>query len=330
MILFLAPMFLFGQKKEKNGKEQEVKFDTSFIKSFHHDITLKCYGNFKSNNITETDGKNKTLDYTINNPFKIGFGVSYKWFNLLATVITPFPVNEYKKGKTNHFDLRVNMYGRSTVTDIWFQFYNGYYLANSNVTIPNWNNPNAYYRRPDIKVASLGGVMYFNRNKKEFSYKASFSQTDRQLKSAGAPILGVNWSAFGVRGDSALLPSALSKFTPEQRVQSITAITLGAGGGYAYTYVFKKHWFASLSATLFLVAQTYQYVLQGNPAPRVQPGLNINFLSRGAFGYNNDRNYYGVIFIADNIPLGRRLGSTFDYSFGTLNLMYARRFSLNK
>ncbi len=308
-----------------------MKFDSSYIKSFHHDITFKCYGNFKSNDITQTEGKNKALDYTINNPFKIGFGVSYKWFNILATVITPFPIDEYKKGKTNHFDLRFNIYGRSTVTDIWFQFYNGYYLKNSNDVLPGWNNPNAFYRRPDINVASLGGVLYFNLNKKKFSYKASFSQTDRQIKSAGAPIFGVNWSAFNVRGDSALLPAMIkSTFAPEQRVQSITAITLGAGGGYAYTYVFKKHWFASLSGTLFLVAQTYSYVLQGNPAPRVAPGLGFNFLSRGAFGYNDDKNYYGLVFISDNIPLGRRAGSVFNYSFGTFNLMYAHRFSLKK
>jgi len=326
LILLIAPNFLFAQEKKK-----EEKFDTSYIKSFRNDITLKCYGSFKSDDITQYQGKNKILDYAINNPFTIGFGISYKWLNVLATVITPFPVDTYKKGQTNHFDFRFNIYGRSTVTDIWFQFYNGYYLANSNDASFNWNNPTVFYKRPDIRVASLGGVFYYNLNKKEFSYRASFSQTDRQIKSAGAPIVGVNWSAVGIRADSALLPSMIkTKFTPEQRVQDITAVTLGAGGGYAYTYVFKKNWFASLSGTIFLVAQTYQYVLQGNPAPRVQPGLNFNLLSRGAFGYNDDKNYYGLVFVADNIPLGTRNGDTFNYSFVTVRLMYAHRFSLKK
>jgi len=330
VIAMLFPLVLFAQAVDKD-KSKEIQFDTNYIKSFRHDITLKFFGNFKSNDFTQVEGKNKTLDYTINNPFKIGFGISYKWLNILATVITPFPVDEYQKGKTRHFDLRFNMYGRSTVTDVWFQFYNGYYLANSNNILLNFNNPSAYYIRPDIKVASLGGVLYFNRNKTQFSYKASFSQTDRQLKSAGAPIFGVNWSAFGINGDSALLPSmVITKFSAEHRVQSMSAFTFGAGGGYAYTYVFKKHWFASLSVNLFLVAQTYRYTLQGNPAPRVQAGVNFNFLSRGAFGYNDDKNYYGLIFIADNIPLGSRNGSTFNYSFATLNLMYAHRFSLDK
>lgn len=331
MILLFAPVFLFAQKKEKKKKDGDVKFDTAYIKSFRHDITLKCYGNFKSNSITQYDGSHKILDYKINNPFRIGFGVSYKWFNLLATLITPFPVNEYKKGKTDHFDIRLNMYGRRTVTDVWFQFYKGYYLANSNSIIPKWNNANAFYRRSDLDVASFGGVMYFNLNKRRFSYKASFSQTDRQIKSSGAPIMGVNWSGFHVTGDSALLPSALkADYTPEQRVQSITTFTLGLGGGYAYTYIFKKHWFASLSGTVFVVGQTYNYLIEGNPAPRTHPGLNFNFLSRGAAGYNNDKNYYGLVFISDNIPLGKRLGSTFHYSFGTMNLMYAHRFSLDK
>ena len=323
-ILCIAPVLLFAGEKEP-------KFDSTFIKSFHHDITLKCYGNSKWNSFTQHEGKNQSLDYRINNPFKIGFGLSYRWFNILATVITPFPIDEYKKGKTTHFDFRFNIYTRSKVADIWFQFYNGYYLANSNKAIPGWNNSKAYYLRPDIKVSSLGGVMYFNLNKREFSFKASFSQTDRQLKSAGAPIVAVNWSAFTAAGDSAFLPPMLkTTFAPELQVQSITAITMGVGGGYAYTYVFKKHWFASLSATLFLVAQSHSYVLQGNPAPRVQPDLNFNFLSRGAMGYNTDTDYYGLVFIADNIPLGKKNGSSFNYSFGTVNLMYAHRFNLDK
>ncbi len=343
-ILFftLLPLISFTQHESlaKKAEEDDLNYDTNYIDSHRERLTLRTFLTFKSDQVKQQGGnKRELLDYQVNRPFSIGIGFSYKWLNLSATLFTPFPNWDKKsKGVSSHFDLRITTNGRSWVTDFWAQKFGGYYLANTKSVFPFWNKPGIYYQRPDINTTSSGGIVYYNIRHKKFSFKAIFSQTERQLKSKGTPLIAMNWTGFemnthgGITGtanastDSALTPYVIAmNFKPVERITKLQTATLGLGVGYAYTYVYKEHWFFTLMGTVFLNSQSHWYYSAAAPN-----GINVikgsaNMMWRGAMGYNSHSNYFGLTYVFNNISLGQSFGSTMDYNFSTVNFIYAHR-----
>jgi len=328
--------FTLEKKLEENAQKDELNYDTNYILSYREKLTVKLYTSAKSNQLTQQGGlKRQQVIYDVNRPYRVGLGVSYKWFNFAATLFSPVTnLQLTEKGETEHFDLRVASNGRAFLADVWFQHFKGFYLSNTNSVIPLWNKPNIFYQRPDIRTTDFSGVVYYNIKRKKFSFKALFSQNERQLKSAGAPIVGVKWSFFQMRSnvDSSLVPySIVNEFKLSEQINRINTTSLGLGVGYAYTFVFLKHWFFSVQGTFFVNSQSYRYFSKLNQKGTLYAGLKSNVIWRSSFGYNSNKNYYGFVFIGNNAPLSSlKFPSKIEYVFNTLNFMYAHRFNVPK
>lgn len=344
ILIFLSPLFLQSQtipeierKLKEDAEKDELNYDTNYISSHRERLTLKTYLSTKSDELTQQGGlKRDLVKYDVNRPYRFGLGVSYKWFNLAATLFSPVSNNQIKeKGETKHFDLRVTTNGRKFIVDLWLQQFKGFYLSNTMNVIPTWSTPSIYYQRNDITTFDFGGAIFYNMRHRKFSFKALFSQNERQLKRKGTPVIGVDWSIFRMRSnpDSSLMPfSIVNHFNPTEQINRINAQSIGLGVGYAYTLVFSKYWFISLHGTYFVNAQTYRYYSKISPDDgTLYLGFKANVLWRGTFGYNSDNNYYGLIFIGNTVPLSKnKFPSDIQYIFNTVNVMYAHRFDVSK
>ena len=345
IIFFIVSSFtLFSQniseienKIQENAKKDELNYDTDYILSYREKLTIKTYLSAKSDQLTQQGGINRDkMIYEVNRPYRFGVGISYKWLNLSATLFSPITNSQLKeKGKTSTFDFRITTNGRTFLTDVWIQQFKGFYLTNTVNVIPTWNKTGIFYQRKDISTFDFGGVVYYNLRRRKFSFKASFSQNERQLKSKGTPIVGVNWSVFQMRSspDSSLVPfSVTNNFKAIEQINKINVRSLGLGVGYAYTLVFSEFWFLSLQGTYFVNAQTHRYHSKISPEDgTLYAGFRANVLWRSTFGCNSDKNYYGLVFIGNNVSLSRKkFPSDLHYLFNTLNLMYAHRFDVAK
>jgi hypothetical protein len=342
ILLSFFPILLYSQtlpeiekKMEDDAVKDELNYDTNYIKSYRERLTIKAYLSTKTDQLTQHGGnKREKVIYDVNRPYRFGLGVSYKWFNLAATLFSPVANSQVKeKGKTQDFDLRITTNGRKFITDVWIQQFKGFYLSNTLNVIPKWDKPGIYYQRRDISTFDFGGVVYYNLKHRKFSFKALFSQNERQLKSKGTPVVGLNWSIFQMlcNPDSTLLPYTIAgNFKPAEQINRINVQSMGLGVGYAYTLVFSKYWFLSLQGTYFMNSQTYKYYSKISPVEgTIYIGLKGNVLWRGTLGYNSDNNYYGLIFIGNTVPLSKnKFPSDIEYLFSTVNLMYAHRFDI--
>ena len=108
-------------------------------------------------------------------------------------------------GKTRRFDLSTHIYGRKMIFDLAMQWYKGYYLANPENIVAGWQQGDPYPSREDIKVFTFGASGWYVFNHRKFSYRAAFTFNERQLKSAGSPVLGGGFSWYFVNADSSLV-----------------------------------------------------------------------------------------------------------------------------
>jgi|GEM_PF-271943 hypothetical protein len=295
--------------------------DTSYIKAYGHDITGRLYYTRANTGLTLRAPGQKSFDYKPNNSKGLGLGVSYRYLTLNAS----FKVlgTDKDKGKTHSLSLQTSLYKEQWVYDFVYQHFKGMYLNPQEV----YNSAGQYYLRPDIK-STLAGIDFWRiLNSDRFSYRAVMTQNEWQVKSAGTLLLGGELYYGNTKGDSALVPAALAANYPQASVDNIRFFRIGAGVGYAYTYVFKKHFFASGGVTAIIdYATTREY--QGKDFKSVN-ALSPNVSYRISLGYNSRRTNIVASLFNNSIPAHSALsGSNYNNFNQQFRITIARRFNV--
>lgn len=100
-----------------------------------------------------------------------------------------------------------------------------------------------------IRIGMTRLSFYYILNYKRYSHQAAFSQTNRQLRSAGSPILGASYAHNRFSIDSERLASLISPTSPtlpyQNQVEEMNNDEYSFTGGYAYNWVFAKNWLAA-------------------------------------------------------------------------------------
>lgn len=100
-----------------------------------------------------------------------------------------------------------------------------------------------------IRIGMTRVSFYYILNYKRYSHQAAFSQTNRQLRSAGSPILGFSYAHNSVALDweklNASVVSGANIATLPNMFQTIKNDEYSLTGGYAYNWVFAKNWLAA-------------------------------------------------------------------------------------
>ncbi|ALM48156.1 hypothetical protein AMR72_04145 [Flavobacterium psychrophilum] len=245
----------------------QTKIDTTFIGSYDQKMMVKA---FLTRNSIEIGHNNK--DYSPNNPTRLGLGFSIK--NTVVDFSYSFGLlpagKEY--GKTKSFDFQIHNYGRKFLFDVFYQNYKGFYSDNKVITT-----------YPETSVQLIGGEITYVFNNRQFSAKAAFDQTQKQLQSAGSWLIG---------GGAYYFKLGLQELTGDT---SIDNFQLGVNGGYGYSWVINEHWLLSGMATVGVNAgnewESFKYM---------KLKLYPTAFARGAAGYRKDDWGVGLSFIINN------------------------------
>lgn len=220
--------------------------------------------------------------------FDIGIGLSVK-------VPAAFERDKDRYGSTDFVDLQGNIYGEKWCFDGTFQKYEGFFLNNAVDITPGFESGDNFPQRSDLGVMNiiLNGIHIFNHQK--FSFRSGFNQADKQIKSAGSPILLLSASRFSINADSVLIPDNVAEdFGNLSSMVGGRFITISVLPGYAYNLVFRDL-FVNLNATGGVGLQHQKLDLENDS--RAKYAIEPKFNFRAALGYDNERFFAGASFL---------------------------------
>ncbi|WP_138992881.1 DUF4421 domain-containing protein [Larkinella sp. C7] len=298
--------------------------DSTYVKTFPGKLTGRLYLSQKYTSFVLSTPviPSPALRFKPNSSLDLGIGATFNALTLNLAYGLSF-LNNNGKGKTRDIDLQTHLYMRKWVVDGFGQFYEGYYLAPRGNASPN---PDQYYQRPDLGIYLLGASIRRVFNFRRFSFRAALVQNEWQKKSAGTFLAGFQFYYGIVRGDSALFPSVLRPVFPETDVRRMRFVKFGPGGGYAYTYVYRQHWFVTGSLTTNLNA-TFSKEIVG-AGKLTYSTLRPDLLFRIVAGYNSNLWCVTLGWVNGSVSV---ITPVYDYTIHTGNyrLTVAHRFKAN-
>src|SRR5690606_33339924 len=107
------------------------KADSQYIHEYRHFLTGRTYFSQKYTGVG-IGGSSQwpSFRYRPNTSLNFGFGLTYNAFTLNLAYGFPFlNRNHDQRGQTKYLDLQSHIYSRKFVTDIFGQFYKGFYIA---------------------------------------------------------------------------------------------------------------------------------------------------------------------------------------------------------
>ncbi len=299
------------------------RVNNRYIKTYPYSSTIRGFIGGKANRLSLEDKIGTgNLNYKVAIAPRLGAGIAYRWFSISSSLFKLGEPDETERGVTDQIDFQWNFYLRSFTIDMRLQRYKGYFLENSNA-INNWENlKEGLYKRTDLITSSLGGNIIYNFNHRKYSPKAVFSQTERQIKSAGSFSLGLRLSALVVEADSSIIPNQISYTFENFDIDQLSFNDIGVGLGYGYTFVNGK-WFLNIGAIGYLVNQELEF--KGLNIFEESTGNQINFQTRAAFGFANNNLYLGFTAVSDQMYSNWQNSKDFIYTFSKTRFMLAKR-----
>ncbi len=309
-----------------NKQGDSLDCDINFIQTFPNHITGRLYLSQKYTDLEiEDENRKVSIDYAPNTTLNLGIGVTVKSLSLNLAYGFAFLNPEEGRGKTRYLDLQSHVYTREWVVDLFGQFYSGLYLENTTQLAPNYNEP--FYRRRDLNEIIIGGSAFYVVNNREYSFRSALIQNERQLKSAGSLLFGMEAYLGKVSGDSAIAPYFMAPevFGPARYAREISFAKIGPSAGYAYTFVYDKKYFLMLSLSLNL-----SYGVHSSSTPNdiklTEETIDVGAFARFAIGYNDANWYLGLSSVNNNIAASTEDRSVFaQFGIGNVRLNFARR-----
>lgn len=264
-------------------------------------------------NLIGRELEKQRIHYAPNDRGYIGIGAYVFDIGLELSIKVPaaFERSKKKYGTTDFIDLQGNIYGKKWCFDGTFQKYKGFFLSNAHDVTPGFRSGDIFPQRPDLDVMNIivNGIHIFNH--KKFSFRSGFTQADKQIKSAGSPILLLSFSRFSINADSLLIPASIAEdFGDLQDIVGGRFVTFSVLPGYAYNFV-HRNLFLNVNATGGVGVQ-HQSVDLRNDA-QVQYSLEPKFNFRAALGFDNERFFAGGSFLIQRSTInmdGMRINNT--------------------
>lgn len=295
--------------------------DPDYYETYTDLITGRLYFSQKYTSLVlEARETADDLRYRPNTTLNFGVGATYGWFTLnLAYGFDFLNEGDGAKGSTRYLDLQSHVYTRKMCIDIFGQFYKGFYLYPKGTATA----PDQWYVRPDIKVRHLGAAAYYIIDWDKLSMRAAMLQNEWQKKSAGSLLVGGEFYLGGTNADSTLVPALVSADYRQTGVDRFRYFDIGPGIGYAYTFVYREHFFAMGGATASLPLN-FQKEWIGDHEER-KFSLSPDLMYRFGVGYSNERMNISATWVNNNFQSRGNAGK-YQIRTGNVRLNAAYRF----
>lgn len=228
----------------------KARKDSNFIHSYFNDLIVRFYTGEKTHSLELDDLINPyRLQYLPNGYTNLGVGVNFRSFGLSLAAKIPFlQYNDSKYGETKRFGIQSYIYTDKFSIDLISSSSKGYYLNNSFQQLKSFTKVREY-QRPDISSTNIGLSVNYIFNNRKFSYKAAFSDTERQKRNAGSLIAGGSIYSYQTIADSAFVPRGIDEkfFRKSREVNKSLVLAFNVNGGYAYSLVFLQNGIITLS-----------------------------------------------------------------------------------
>lgn len=288
--------FVFSAESKSINSCLSAEKDTNYIENYNNDLIIRLYSGEKTHSIYLNDlNSSYRLKYLPNGYFNLGAGVNFRSFGLsLATKIPLFLNSEVKHGETKRFGIQSYIYSSKFTVDLLTSFLKGYYLVNSSTHLKSYTKDKEY-QRPDISSANIGISVNYIFNNSRFSYRAAFSDTERQKRSAGSLIAGGSVFSYRTEADSSIVPHEISPdyFMKSRDISKSGVLAFNANIGYAYSLVFLKNGIFTLSYILGTGIQDNSFDREvDNEIDRWR--FSMNHSGRLGIGYRFNRYYLRI------------------------------------
>lgn len=272
--------------------------DTNYVVNYAKNLIIRGYVSQKYSfqRIVDSD-ENMKLSYRPSQGYSVGVGINYKFLGLNIGTVLPFAKSSVSRyGDTRALDLQSHLYLRRFTVDIFSGIYKGQYLKNS-VDVLSFVPGGKFYSRNDLRSYSGGLNFYVNLNPKRYSFRAPFLQNERQKRSAGQPMAGLEIYLVGARADSSIVPSNLknTNFFNDSDFREWQFFTSNVTGGYAYTFVIHQRFFVMLGlAGSTGISRGVITMTDNKKDSRFVWDVSLN--QKAGAGYNWDKFFFGVTY----------------------------------
>ena len=302
--LLLSSLSAFGNTdslkikwKRPINKDNIEKIQTTFIfRPFYINQSTKL-------SFSDNDGIGKDLIYKPNANGSVGFGINFFNLGLSFSVKVPSSTSKRTKyGNTDYTNIRITYNMERIGINAFYLGYKGFYLSNPTDIESGWNYNLPFPQRKDIDVYSVGLYTHFIWSDK-FSYKAAFSQTERQKKSAGSLIIMIADRFTRIKNDSTFIPlSQQANYNDINGLKNGIFNTVNVAPGYAYSFVYKFFIFTNILA---IGAGFQQQIYDMDNETKFKVNVPYFFNFKSSLGYNSKKYFANITYNADvnNIPI---------------------------
>lgn len=307
-----------------------LKYDTNYIVNYQYHIQIRGLGLNRQSSIsllnTEED---ENINFSTNNPFSFGIAVDYSWVSLEYTnSIKGFELTDSRKGNTESSAFRLRFNGRKFSGSLFLRNTFGFYLENVEEWVPDWFEEHENYPgSDDLNTQIIAGSIYYTFNHRKFSNAAAYKQSDRQIKSAGSPLIGLLANIEGISSKIPMISSdsLVDKFLNISRVRYLKT---GIFGGYMHTFSINKRLFIHGALNQGVMYSIGRGEYHDTNEIKKLNAIGVSVFARLALGYNGSKWFAGSLFSADFFisDVSSELTSSTGYTYFKIYLGY--RFKL--
>jgi Domain of unknown function (DUF4421) len=168
-------------------------------------------------------------------------------------------------------------------------------------------------------------------NAEKFSYQAGLLQNEWQKKSAGSLLYGGEIYYGAIFGDSSLVPTLADPDIEMLGLDKFHFFSIGPGVGYAYTFVYKEHYFLLGSATINLALRFSNEISTTLHQQASYWGFRPNYILHAGAGYNGNKWALSLLWVDTQLFMsGQRTDYRYTALVGNYRLTYTRRFALDR
>lgn len=271
---------------EMQAKHAEIKgYDPDYRVNYFENIIIRTTYTSNLNNLqfrnTET-GDAVDLRPAAEN--LLGVSVDYKWIAVGVDFAPKFLISTADQElQDNSESLKLNL--NFFYSDQWRQelsySYNKGFIVNSNFDLP----PADLNSLKSTEMQVFQGSTYFIANK-NYSFRAHYAQTERQLLSAGSLIPKIHYRFSEIK-------PTITNLSEANRTREIESFDIVGSLGYLYTFVHNQKWLATggIHPGIGYNHSTYDFK---EAKQDIFSSASFTFKTELTLGYNSYRWFFGV------------------------------------
>jgi len=327
--LLILPVFCFSQNKEISIDSIAKRDRDLFIKDYTNQFNVKLEF---SNDIQsfKIPFENKSVEIEPNLGFRYGVVLSYK-FASVRVGIRPKVSGKSKeeKGDPKSFRIKFNLLFDKWSHRFEYNRIKGYYINDQSIGQDVVSNTN-YIQFPDLTSNVIFGSSSYKLND-NYSVRATLSQTEAQIKSAGSFIPGLDYWYYNFDGLDTFINKEGHEVIRENYIKS-SGFDAVLNLGYYYTFVYKT-WYVNAFVIPGIGVdfnQSTQYTDTESFKIRSQD-LVLSANMGAGIGYNAEKFFFGASYSRrDTNEKSNENKIQFDSSKNTFFVFFGYRFKAPK